>query len=210
MDADRKARMFVTDVRNTDTPVLFKHSAVWSLKNKRWRHWWPAQVSGQGMRPTYTSKWHVRTADLMRSGFFFFKRNVLCFLTRYREALRWNLCACWPNSLRRCAPLKRYRPLPDPAPRKEWSERRIDIPLCAFKMRYNRSTVYATGISCSWRKYKHVRNLIHYSSPCLHYFGWPKPPRHSAFILWLNCSPRQIKPSLSQCKPFGGDQIWWI
>lgn len=132
MDADRKARMFVTDVRNTDTPVLFKHSAVWSLKNKRWRHWWPAQVSGQGMRPTYTSKWHVRTADLMRSGFFFFKRNVLCFLTRYREALRWNLCACWPNSLRRCAPLKRYRPLPDPAPRKEWSERRIDIPLCAF------------------------------------------------------------------------------
>lgn len=34
MDADRKARMFVTDVRNTDTPVLFKHSAVWSLKTR--------------------------------------------------------------------------------------------------------------------------------------------------------------------------------
>ena len=30
MDAERKARIFVTDVRNTDTPVLFKHSAVWS------------------------------------------------------------------------------------------------------------------------------------------------------------------------------------
>lgn len=38
MDAERKARIFVTDVRNTDTPVLFKHSAVWSLKKTK-THW---------------------------------------------------------------------------------------------------------------------------------------------------------------------------
>jgi hypothetical protein len=33
MDAERKARIFVTDVRNTEAPVLFRHSAVWSCKN---------------------------------------------------------------------------------------------------------------------------------------------------------------------------------